>query len=158
VSVGRGRFDRGDVHLRSDVHALGRFRMDTDERMGAYAQGAVTVRLSSAETVLSLALAPLLRRVVAGALQLDELDANVAFHAEPDRVDLELTRGRSGSVSGRGYWHKSSGRGPVGAAILTAGGATVGVTQVGGAVEVAPLVSTGWLPDAWRRVQARGLE
>jgi hypothetical protein len=158
LTVGGARFDRGSVHLRSDMHALGRFRMDEDERLGAYAQGAVSVRLSSAESMLSLALAPLFRKVVAGGLQLDELDATVAFHAGPDRLDLELTSGKSGSVSGHGYWHRASGRDPVGAAILTVGGANVGVTQLHGNVDVAPLVSTGWLPEAWRRVQARGLD
>lgn len=152
LQVSGARFDHDDVHLHGDAQAQARFRLGQGEQRQPYAQGAVSLKLTSAGSLLSLAVAPLFRKLATGTLGLDVLDATVAFHVEPDWLELELTHAESGGLSGRGYWRRRSGDAR-GAFLLSAAGVNVGVKQQGSRVDVSPLVASHWLDDAWAELR-----
>ncbi|MEO8904521.1 MAG: hypothetical protein ABI627_23635 [Polyangiaceae bacterium] len=147
LDLRNGSYQAGDTHFHSDLHATARFRLDEDKAATAYAQGAVSVRLSSADSLLSVAVAPLFQKLIAGTLGLDELSATVAFHAQRDAVQLALTSLESGAVDAKGHLHVPlSGAGAAqGAVLFSSGPIHVGVKLQGSSTAVEPLVSEDWL-------------
>lgn len=153
LSVKRGHVKNSDFDIRSDVQALARFR--TEQEPAPFAQGAVSFRASDGDTLLSLAVGPLAQKLLSAGLNLGALDGTVAFHAAESGLDLELTSARCGAVSGRGYLRQPVGGTRRAAALLSAGPIHVGLRVDGADTQTAPMVSSNWLAETWRRL--RGL-
>lgn len=153
LNVHGGRAYDPTFDIRSDVHAVSRFR--TQQAPTMFAQGAVSFRVSEGDTLLSLAVGSAAQKLLSAGLNLGALDGTVAFHAAERGLDLELTQARCGAVSGRGYFQQPLGGDGRGAALLTAGPVHVGLRIDKAQVETSPLVGRDWLEETWR--QLRGL-
>jgi hypothetical protein len=155
--TGDGRFSL-DVRNAGIVTKTGQVRLSgngtakfrTAEEPRPYAQGALSVRLSGADSLLSLAIGPTLRSVANGVLDLDVLEATVAFHVSRSLTKLELTRARSGNLDARGQLRSSQFKSPRGALLLSSGALRVGVTLEQGEAGLSPLVGADWLEHALR--------
>jgi hypothetical protein len=147
LDVQNGSYRAGDTHFQGDLHSVTRFRFDKGESGTAYAQGAVSLRLGAADSLLSLAVAPLFQKLIKGTLALDELSANIAFHAERDALQLALTSATSGLVDAKGHLHVpfSGADSAKGAVLFSSGPIHVGVELNGSSTSVRPLVSEDWL-------------
>lgn len=138
--------ETGRVRLTGKGVAL----FQTTEQPRRYAQGALSVNLAGADSLLSVAIDPALRSIAIGVLDLGTLEANVAFHLSRSLVQFELTRARSGNVDARGQL-RSAGLGPPrGALLVSSGVLRVGLTVEPDGVDVSPLVGPKWLEDTLR--------
>lgn len=151
LDVRKGRVRNQDFDVHSDLHAVARFH--TRETPTASAQGAVSFRASDGDTLLSLAVGPAAQKLLSAGLNLGVLSGNVAFHAAPRGVELELTQAQCGAVSGRGHFRQPARGGGRGAALLSAGPVHVGVSVEQARTETSPLVGSDWLEQTWRRLQ-----
>lgn len=151
LDVRQGRATDADFDVRSDVHAISRFRTQTTPT--ASLQGAVSFRASEGDTLLSLAVGPTAQKLLAAGLNLGELTGNVAFYAAERGVELELTQARCGAVSGRGHFRQPARGAGRGAALLSAGPVHVGLKVEQARTETSPLVGGDWLEETWRRLQ-----
>ncbi len=139
----RARLDYAGGQLRTSGRGTARFR--TEERPVVFAQGALSLQLTDADSLLSFAFGSFLQSAVGKTLKLDALSANIAFHASAKAVHLQLTRAVSGLVTGRGtYYQPAAGNGR-GAGLMTAGPVNVGILVKDGDATVSPLVSSDWL-------------
>jgi len=145
LDVKQGQMRHADHQFQGELHAEAEFRLARNDENSNYAKGAVSLHLTQAQSLLSFALGQPFRDIVSGALGLDDLQANVAFHAERDQLVLELTSSRSGAVTGKGHWRLPLREKPKGAVLLSSGPVHVGITLNGSAMDVAPLVSDDWL-------------
>ena len=148
--VQHGSYQARDMHFHTGLHSTARFQFDEDKGGTPYAQGAVSLQLSDAESLLSLAVAPLFEKLIAGTLAMDKLSANVAFHAERSALQLALTSAKSGSVDAKGHLRVplSGPQAAQGAVLFSTGPIHVGVKIEGDHTSVEPLVSEDWLaPD-----------
>jgi|GEM_PF-2279077 len=153
LNVQRGRVQDPTFDIRSDVHAVSRFR--TQREPSLFAQGAVSFRISEGDTLLSLAVGSAAQKLLSTGLNLGALDGTVAFHAAQRGLDLELTQAKCGAVSGRGYFQQPLQGNGRGAALLSAGPVHVGLRVAQGQTQTSPLVGSDWLEETWR--QLRGL-
>jgi hypothetical protein len=151
LNVLGGRAHDPTFDIRSDVHAVSRFR--TQREPNLFAQGALSFRVSEGDTLLSLAMGSAAQKLLSAGLSLGALDGTVAFHAAERGVDLELTQAKCGAVSGRGYFQQPLSGSGRGAALLTTGLIHVGLRVEKGQVETSPLVGREWLVETWRRLQ-----
>lgn len=133
----------GEDRVRLSGNALARFR--TEEKPEPFAQGAISLNATGAESLLSLALGAFLRPIAANGLGLGELSATVAFHVSPTRLQLELTRARSGALRARGHLQGSWHTRPRGAVLFASGPLRLGVTLLDGRLRISPLAGPDWL-------------
>lgn len=134
--------------LRLSGNGVAQFR--TTELPRPYAQGALSLRLKGAESLLAVTLDPALQTIVGSVLDLGALEANVAFHLSKLLVQLELTSLRGGNLDARGQVRSSRFGPPRGALLLSSGALRLGVTVDQGRIGLSPLVGQDWLERTLR--------
>lgn len=150
LDIRQGQVNYQGSRVQGNLHALARFQLGKNQEQASYAEGAVSVNMTSAGSLLSVTIAPLFSKLISGALGVDELDATVAFHAEPDRVVLELTSARTGAITGKGHGRIPSDGESKAALLFSSGPIHVGVELAGSNTDISPLVSESWLDETWR--------
>jgi hypothetical protein len=142
-----------DFLVRSTGGVLSRFELVPNSTPTAV-RGVVSLDVSGADSLLSLAVAEPFQSMIAGALDVDRMRADIAVHATANRVDLELTDARSGTARGRGHFRYLRGTVPKATALLSTAAIRVGLALEGKNVRVAPFVTEQWLADTWQDMMA----
>jgi hypothetical protein len=151
VRLNSARWTAKDVDVRTEGRLLSRFELIPRSNPTA-AKGVVSLDLAGADSLLNFAVGEPFKSMIAGALEVDRLSANIAIHATRNSIDAELTDARSGTAGARGYFHVTRGGMPQAAALLTASAIRFGLMLAEGELQISPLVSEDWLTNARKRL------